>query len=342
MKMKKEKKDDLNPKNLKYNNIITESSIISKVNLAENNNNIMVLFNSIDDILYVIYSRGVSIILFNINDNKKSLEIKVYNRTILFNYYFDKINKRDLLATIDSLNIKLWNVNNFECLCNIIISKDLFQEKSINRRIQTLFFINNKNDIYINIVFPHYNLPIHVYDLDGNEIKKIKINLKQINHMDSFSDKNKSYFFACGYNFVKSFDFKKNELYKSYASSNDKKDYTHVVINDYDIIKKLIGCNMNGDIKIWNFHSGQLLSEIKIMNNSILSICLWNKDYLFAACQNNPFVLINLKNKKISGIFGEKEDSVMVIKKGNNDKCGKCLITQHIKSGKIKLWLINH
>ena len=32
----------------------------------------------------------------------------------------------------------------------------------------------------------------------------------------------------------------------------------------------------------------------------------------------------------------------MVIKKGNNDKCGKCLITQHIKSGKIKLWLINH
>ena len=70
MKMKKEKKDDLNPKNLKYNNIITESSIISKVNLAENNSNIMVLFNSIDDILYVIYSRGVSIILFNINDNK--------------------------------------------------------------------------------------------------------------------------------------------------------------------------------------------------------------------------------------------------------------------------------
>ena len=343
MKKVTKKKDNtgLSPKNIKYNNIITESSIISKLYLTENNNNIMVLFNSIDDILYAIYSRGISIILFNINDNKKSLEIKVYNRTILFNYYFDKINKRDLLATVDSLNIKLWNINNFECLHNIKISEDLFVQEKYNRRIQTLFFINNKNHIYINIAFAHYNLPMHVYDLDGNEIKKIKINLKQINHMESFSDKNKSYFFACGYNFVKSFDFEKKEVYKMYASSNDKNDYTHAVINDYDIIKKLIGCNMNGNIKIWNFHSGQLLNEIKAINNSILSICLWNNDYLFAACENNPFVLIDLKNKKISGKFGEKEDSVMAIKKGINDKCGKCLITQHIKSGKIKLWLVN-
>ncbi len=70
---------------------------------------------------------------------------------------------------------------------------------------------------------------------------------------------------------------------------------------------------MNWDLKIWNFHCGQLLNKIKIMNNGILCICFWI--HLFAACENNPFVLIDLKNKIISGNCEEKEKCIMAIKK---------------------------
>ena len=69
---------------------------------------------------------------------------------------------------------------------------------------------------------------------------------------------------------------------------------------------------------------------------------MWNNDYLFAACGNNPFVLVDLKNKTIIGNYGEKEDGVISLKKGINDKWGKCLITLHNKTGKILLWVINN
>ena len=333
----------LNPKDLKFNNIISDHSLISTLGITPNNNNSMVIFNSIDDILYIIYSRNISVILFNINDNKISLEIKEYDRTILFNYYFDNINKRDLLATSSNLDIKIWNINNLECLYNIIIPADLFvHPHKWPKSIQTLFFINNKNHIYINVVFPHYDLPMQVYDLNGEKIKNVKINLKEINYMGSFSDKNKSYFFACGNKFVKSFDFEKNDIYKNYINNSDKNNYTHAVINNSDIIKKIISCNCIGGIKIWNFHSGQLLNDIEVLKSKITSICLWNNDYLFAACENNPFVLINLSNKEIIKYFGEKEECTLAIKKGIQDKYGECLITQHSKYGKIKLWKINN
>ena len=38
--------------------------------------------------------------------------------------------------------------------------------------------LNDKNHLYINTIFPYYNFPMNAYDLDGNEIKKIRINLK--------------------------------------------------------------------------------------------------------------------------------------------------------------------
>jgi len=331
-----------NPKNLKYNNALVKGSDISKIQLEANNDNIIAVFNSIDDILYVVYSRTASIILFNINDQKKQLEIKIYTRTNLIKYYFDKVNKRDLLAVSDGLDIKVWNINTLQCLSNIIIPKDLFGDlHKCFKCIQTLFFINNKNNIYINIAFPFIDLPMQVYDLEGNLIKKIKINLKQINHMGGFTDKNKSYFFACGDQFVKSFDFEKNDIYKNYIYDKNK-NYTHAIINDSDKIKKLISSNLNGGIKIWNFHSGQLLNEIEVANNEIFNLCLWNNDYLFAACMNNPFVLVDLKNRKIIGKYGEKEDGAISLKKGINYKCGECLISLHNKTGKISLWLIKN
>lgn len=84
------------------------------------------------------------------------------------------------------------------------------------------------------------------------------------------------------------------------------------------------------------------MNEIELNNYNIYSFCLWNNDYLFAACGNNPFVLVDLKNKKIIGNYGEKEDGALSLKKGINEKCGKCLIILFNKTGKIQLWSINN
>ena len=84
--------------------------------------NSFTVFKSINDILYLIYSnRQKSIIFYDLINNTKILEIKnAHNDNVNnFIYYNDIINKRDLILTVSKNNIKIWNVNNVECLLDI-------------------------------------------------------------------------------------------------------------------------------------------------------------------------------------------------------------------------------
>ena len=86
--------------------------------------NTFVVFTSIDNIIYLIYAnKNRSIISYNIIENKKVNEIKkAHNRDITnFRHFLDKKNKRDLIISlsISDNNLKLWNINNYECLINL-------------------------------------------------------------------------------------------------------------------------------------------------------------------------------------------------------------------------------
>ena len=86
--------------------------------------NTFCVFKSIYDIFYLIYtSKNNSIIFYNLLDDKKINEIKNTHKQYITNYrhYLDNYNKRDLIISLslDDNNLKLWNVNNYECLLNI-------------------------------------------------------------------------------------------------------------------------------------------------------------------------------------------------------------------------------
>ena len=75
-------------------------------------------------IFYIIYTNeNRSIISYDLINNKKINEIKNAHSELITNlrHYSDKINKRDLIISISSKNnnIKLWNINTFECLLNL-------------------------------------------------------------------------------------------------------------------------------------------------------------------------------------------------------------------------------
>ena len=85
--------------------------------------NTFIVFKSIDNIFYLIYTNlDNSIIAYDLIDNKKMIEIKnsnYWSYITNLRYYFDYINKRDLLISISyDNNLKLWNINNWECLLN--------------------------------------------------------------------------------------------------------------------------------------------------------------------------------------------------------------------------------
>ena len=104
------------------------------------------IFNSIYDILFLVYSTEInSIIFYNLIDNKKIVEIKNAHQNYItnFRHYLDISNKRDLIISISlENNIKLWNANNYECLLNI---------ENINKigKLFSACFLNDNNQIYI-------------------------------------------------------------------------------------------------------------------------------------------------------------------------------------------------
>ena len=106
-----------NPKNIKYFKDLNSNTYCDCYF-----DNLFSVFNSLKDIVYLIYSQDNNIISYNLINNQKINEIKeAHEKNIInFRYYLDKFLKRDLLISIAfNNNLKLWNIQNFECLLNI-------------------------------------------------------------------------------------------------------------------------------------------------------------------------------------------------------------------------------
>ena len=101
------------PKDIKLVDNVTEDSF-AYVILS----NTFVVFKSLEEILYLIYStENNSIICYNIENNKKINEIKNHHDEYIsnFRHYSDKDNRRDLIMTIslEDNNTRIWNLNNW-------------------------------------------------------------------------------------------------------------------------------------------------------------------------------------------------------------------------------------
>ena len=93
----------------------------------------------------------------------------------------------------------------------------------------------------------------------------------------------------------------------------------------------------DGNIRIWNFHSGDLLNKIKF-NAGIEGICLLNNEYLFMGCDDQTIKIIQLnKGKIIKYLIGHK-DIVNSIKIFIHPKYGVCLLSQGFLKDGIKLY----
>ena len=107
--------------------------------------------------------------------------------------------------------------------------------------------------------------------------------------------------------------------------------------NESNLIK-LIESSVDGNIRIWNFHTGELLNKIYI-NTYLNGICLWNNDYLFVGCADKTIKIVDIKKTEVIDNISGHNNSVLVLAKVNIPKYGECLISQ--ENGTItKLWKI--
>ena len=276
-------------------------------------------------------------------NKKKITELKyAHNEYITnFRYYLDGINKRDLIisASKNDNNIRIWNFNNWECIHNYT---------NINNVgwLLSACFLKENNQIYIitsNCNKNGNSENIKVFDLNGHKIKEINNSNEKTYFIDIYYDKilSKNYIIAGNLGHTKSYDYANNQLYHNY-NDNDGCSHISIIINNNKNIIKLIESSCDGNIRIWDFHSGLLLNKIKISEKALYSICLWNDDYLFVGCSDKTIRLIEINNGLIIKSLTSHDNCVITVEKIIHPKYGECLISQNWGKSSIKLWIIKN
>ena len=178
---------DKNKSNINFKH--SENLIYSYTSLGGYSNSFCI-FNSIDNILSLIYTDNFfSIIYYNIIDNKIINIIKKAHSKYISNFihYLDNKNKRDLIISIscEDNHLKLWNINDLICLIDI---KKLYDKGYL---FSACFLIVNKK-IYILVSNCNWNETpnsIRVYDLKGNIVNVINDSADLNLFIDSYYDK---------------------------------------------------------------------------------------------------------------------------------------------------------
>ena len=303
--------------------------------------NMFCVFNSINNILYLIFliknDQINSIVSYNMLENKKINEIKNAHSDLITNlrHYQDKNNKRDLMISISSKNnnIKLWNINNFECILDL---------QNINKKglLFSACFFKENNQLYLltsNYCFEECE-KIKLYDLNGNKIKEINDSNQKTVFIDTYYDEKlqKKYIVTGNKGNCIAYDYDENKIYHKYEK--DFRNHNSVIVTDSEGIIKLIESSANGRITIWNFHTGKIIRAILVYKyGEVFGLCLWNKEFLFAGCSNKKIKLINFNRARfLNDLCGHNFD-VLTIKKIAHPVYGECLITN---SDEIKLWAI--
>ena len=158
--------------------------------------------------------------------------------------------------------------------------------------------------------------------------------------MDVYYDelKSKNYIITGTKGYVKSYDFNKNEVYYKYCD-NDNKGHGSIIINKNENIIQLIESSWDGNIRIWNFHTGLLLNKIKGNNGRLYGMCLWNSDFLFVGCKDKTIKLIDIQKRIIINNYIFHGREVISLKKIYFPQYGECLISQGRGNDQIKLWI---
>ena len=309
-------------------------------------NNGICLFKSIDNILVLSYCMSLfksQIVSYDIVDKRIIHIIKSFDgASFHIKHYLDENNKADLLLQILSgdeeykilNNIYIWNFNNLECIFHLekIYSEGLIYSASLLKE-NNQFYLITSNTRGKELLYP-----MKVFDLKGNKVKEIKNIKSNINYMDIYYDINlKKNFVIVIDGTLSSYDYTNNKLYKKYT---DKKGHLYgdtVIINGEKKTVKIIICDFNGNIGIYNFHTGDLLFKDRAGS---FGLCYWNDNYIFASQNYDRFVLIDISSPKIKKYFSGHKNEVNKIMKLIHPKYGECLIT--IDQYKTKLWIIKN
>ena len=296
--------------------------------------------NNKRDLLISISAWSNSIKVWNVNtweclNNIKNINKRgyLYSATFLYdnnNIYIITSNHRK-----KNYNYYLYNHNYHNYNYNYNYDYDFDYDNDYHNN----YYYNYNSDL-------NYSEGIKIFDLNGNKINSISDSYDNTFSIDTYYDNNlnKLYIITGNIDCVKSYDYCNNTLYHKYENNVWKGNEYHycTVISDKDKIIRLIESSSFGIIRIWNFHSGQIIKKIKVSESKgnkikLFGICLWDNNNIFVGGEDGMIKLIDYKKGKIIKELDGHENWVLSIKKINHPYFGECLISQGYSTDQIKL-----
>ena len=214
----------------KFKNFNLISQITSDSYGGDDLSNSFCAFNSINNILHLIYStEDKSIIDYDLNSKKIIKKLKSYHNEHISNirYYLDIQNNIDLIITssFNDNNIKLWNINNWTCILNI-------SNANKSGYLNSACLLNDNKKKYIissNCNFTGNSEPIKVFDIKGHLIKEIDNSIRNTFFITTYYDKinSKNLILSGNVNNIISYDIHKNEIYNIYYDKDNYKNGNH-------------------------------------------------------------------------------------------------------------------
>ena len=116
-----------------------------------------------------------------------------------------------------------------------------------------------------------------------------------------------------------------NKYYDNNIINNINEHYNIVVFKKKGITKMI---EIDGTaVRIWDFHSGQLIIKFASEKKSLFGMCLWDDEYLFIGSKDKDVKILDINSVKIIHCF-KAYYRVINMKTIEHPKYGNCLLTQ--------------
>jgi len=293
------------------------------------------------EILLVYATKFKSLECFDLVKQKfQKTVLNAHNSLILIiRHYCPKYLNKDLILS-GSNNpdycIKIWELPNWVCIYNLskvyetgnmlaaCIHFDEYQKESF------IFASNDYGDIKL-------------FDMNEKFIKNInKTENNETFFLDTYYDDTElRYFLISGeMKCVKAYELNTHQLVRTYIDTNSFAEHLSAFLYKNHDVTELVECEFYGYIRIWNFHSGNLIKKIEICKRTpLVSMCLWNKNYLFVSCVDYTIKLVDFKNYNFIKSFHGHNNEVCTLKKIIHPNHGECLLSQGLCNEQIKMWI---
>ena len=307
--------------------------------------NSFAVFNSFNNILYLVYStKKKSMICYDIKNKVLLSEMKNCHLGYItgIRHFADKLNKIDIIMSIsnEENNIKLWDIKNMSCfveLCKINKIGFLYSACFMSFNYEN-FIITSNYDEFGNSEF------LKVFDFKGQKVKEIKKSNEPTFFVDSYFDdifNYQIYIITGNLNYVKSYNYNKNELYHKYFDKCINGYHYTIIIHNHNSVVKLIESSEDGYIRIWHFHGGLLLNKIRVCKENINGISLYYDKYIFVGTDQQNIKLVDIEEGSVIKKLHAHSREVLNIKVIFTPKYGNILISQAYEEEHIKIWTIN-